>query len=69
MPSFDQFLNELKPFISDCISNPNFINELPLSTADSNTFSSLKRFNMYNVDSILRRSEPLQLTKEALSDN
>ena len=30
VPSFDQFLNELKPFIRECINNPNFINELPL---------------------------------------
>jgi len=69
VPSFDQFLNQLKPFIRKCISNPNFINEIPLSTSDTDISSSLKRFNMYNVDSILRRSKPLQLTKEALSDS
>ena len=69
VPSFDQFLKELKPFIFDCISNQNFINELPLSITDADNSNSLKRFNMYNVDSILRRSKPLQLTKEVLSDN
>ena len=68
VPSFDQFLNELKPFIRECINNPNFINELPLSISDTDISGSLKRFNMYNLDSILRRSNPLQLTKEALSD-
>ena len=68
VPSFDQFLKELKPFIFDCISNQNFINELPLSITDADNSNSLKRFNMYNVDSILRRSKPLQLTNEALSD-
>jgi len=69
VPSFDQFLSQLEPFIRECINNPNYIKELPLSNADANNFSSLKRFNMYNVDSILRRSKPLQLTNEALSDS
>ena len=36
---------------------------------DSLAINSLNQFNMYNLDPILRRSKPLQSTKESLGDN
>ena len=69
VPSFDEFLKELDPFIEESINNPNYINELPLTTIKRKSLSSLNQFNMYNLDPILRRSKPLQLTKESLGNN
>ena len=68
-PSFEDFLEQLIPFIQESINNPNYINELPLKTTENDAINSLNQFNMYNLDPILRRSKPLQSTKESLGDN
>ena len=69
LPSFEDFLKQLIPFIQESINNPNYINELPLETAEKDALNSLNQFNMYNLDPILRRSRPLQSTKESLGDS
>ena len=69
LPSFEDFIKQLIPFIQESINNPNYINELPLEITETEPLNALNEFNMYNLDPILRRSKPLQSTKESLGDN
>ena len=69
LPSFEDFIKQLIPFIQESINNPNYINELPLEITETLALNALNEFNMYNLDPILRRSKPLQSTKESLGDN
>ena len=69
LPSFEDFINQLIPLIQESINNPNYINELPLEMTETEALNTLNEFNMYNLDPILRRSKPLQSTKESLGDN
>ena len=69
LPSFEDFLKQLIPFIQESINNRNYINELPLETVKKDSLNSLNQFNMYNLDPILRRSKPLQSTKDSLGDS
>ena len=69
MPSYEDFLKQIIPFIQESINNPNYINELPLEMTETEALNTLNEFNMYNLDPILRRSKPLQSTKESLGDN
>ena len=69
LPSFEDFIKQLIPFIQESINNPNYINELPLEMTETEALNTLNEFNMYNLDPILRRSKPLQSTKESLGDN
>ena len=63
----DRYL--VKENTKSTITNPNYISELPLKTAEKDALNSLNQFNMYNLDPILRRSKPLQSTKESLGDS
>ena len=49
-------------------SLPNMSNEIPVASAESLLIERLSDVPMYSVDSIVRRAQALQLTKDALSN-
>jgi len=65
IPSFNDFKKELVSFIDQSISNRNYIREFPVKTSNSLPIDATNTFNMYSIDAILRRSKPLQQTKES----
>jgi NADH-quinone oxidoreductase subunit G len=68
IPNFNDFIKDLESFIDQSITNRNYIKEFPVKTSNSNPVVTTNRFNMYNIDPILRRSKPLQQTKESKSN-
>ena len=67
-PNFNDFIKDLESFIDQSITNRNYIKEFPVKTSNSNPVETTNTFNMYNIDPILRRSKPLQQTKESKSN-
>ena len=65
IPSFNDFIKELESFIDQSIANRNYIKEFPVKTSNSSPIDTTNTFNMYSIDAILRRSKPLQQTKES----
>ena len=65
IPSFNDFIKELESFIDQSIANRNYIKEFPVKTSNSSPIVTTNTFNMYSIDAILRRSKPLQQTKES----
>ena len=65
IPSFNDFIKELESFIDQSIANRNYIKEFPVKTNNSSPIDTTNTFNMYSIDAILRRSKPLQQTKES----
>ena len=65
IPSFNDFIKELESFIDQSIANRNYIKEFPVKTSNSSPIDTTNTFNMYSIDAILRRSKPLQHTKES----
>ena len=65
IPSFNDFIKELESFIDQSIANRNYIKEFPVKTGNSSPIDTTNTFNMYSIDAILRRSKPLQQTKES----
>ena len=65
IPSFNDFIKELESFIDQSIANRNYIKEFPVKTSNSSPIDTTNTFNMYSIDAILRRSRPLQQTKES----
>ncbi len=68
IPNFNDFIKDLESFIDQSITNHNYIKEFPVKTSNSNPVETTNTFNMYNIDPILRRSKPLQQTKESKSN-
>ena len=68
IPNFNDFIKDLESFIDQSITNRNYIKEFPVKTSNSNPVETTNTFNMYNIDPILRRSKPLQQTKESKSN-
>ena len=68
IPNFNNFIKDLESFIDQSITNRNYIKEFPVKTSNSNPVETTNTFNMYNIDPILRRSKPLQQTKESKSN-
>ena len=68
IPNFNDFIKGLESFIDQSITNRNYIKEFPVKTSNSNPVETTNTFNMYNIDPILRRSKPLQQTKESKSN-
>ena len=68
IPNFNDFIKDLESFIDQSIKNRNYIKEFPVKTSNSNPVEITNTFNMYNIDPILRRSKPLQQTKESKSN-
>ena len=65
IPSFNDFIKELESFIDQSIANRNYIKEFPVKTSNPSPIDITNTFNMYSIDAILRRSKPLQQTKES----
>ena len=65
IPSLNDFIKELESFIDQSIANRNYIKEFPVKTSNSSPIDTTNTFNMYSIDAILRRSKPLQQTKES----
>ena len=65
IPSFNDFIKELESFIDQSIANRNYIKEFPVKTSNPSLIDITNTFNMYSIDAILRRSKPLQQTKES----
>ena len=65
IPSFSDFIKELESFIDQSIANRNYIKEFPVKTSNPSPIDITNTFNMYSIDAILRRSKPLQQTKES----
>ena len=65
IPSFNDFIKKLESFIDQSIANRNYIKEFPVKTSNSSPIDTTNTFNMYSIDAILRRSKPLQQTKES----
>ena len=63
-----KLIKDLESFIDQSITNRNYIKEFPVKTSNSNPVETTNTFNMYNIDPILRRSKPLQQTKESKSN-
>ena len=55
----------LESFIDQSIANRNYIKEFPVKTSNSSPIDTTNTVNMYSIDAILRRSKPLQQTKES----
>jgi NADH-quinone oxidoreductase subunit G len=68
IPNFNDFINDLESFIDQSIANRNYIKEFPVKASNSSPVVTTNTFNMYNIDPILRRSKPLQQTKESQSN-
>jgi NADH dehydrogenase/NADH:ubiquinone oxidoreductase subunit G len=68
IPNLNDFIKDLESFIDQSITNRNYIKEFPVKTSNSNLVETTNTFNMYNIDPILRRSKPLQQTKESKSN-
>ena len=65
IPSFNDFMKGLESFIDQSIANRNYIKEFPVKTSNPSPIDITNTFNMYSIDAILRRSKPLQQTKES----
>ena len=65
IPSFNDFMKGLESFIDQSIANRNYIKEFPVKTSNPSPIDTTNTFNMYSIDAILRRSKPLQQTKES----
>ena len=65
IPSFSDFMKGLESFIDQSIANRNYIKEFPVKTINPSPIDTTNTFNMYSIDAILRRSKPLQQTKES----
>ena len=65
IPSFNDFMKGLESFIDQSIANRNYIKEFPVKTSNTSPIDTTNTFNMYSIDAILRRSKPLQQTKES----
>ncbi len=65
IPSFSDFMKGLESFIDQSIANRNYIKEFPVKTSNPSPIDITNTFNMYSIDAILRRSKPLQQTKES----
>jgi hypothetical protein len=52
-------------FIAESKANINPNTELPSINSNTDILESLNNYNLYSTDSIVRRSRPLQLTKES----
>ncbi len=65
IPSFNDFMKGLESFIDQSIANRNYIKEFPVKTSNPSSIDITNTFNMYSIDAILRRSKPLQQTKES----
>ena len=65
IPSFSDFMKGLESFIDQSIDNRNYIKEFPVKTSNPSPIDITNTFNMYSIDAILRRSKPLQQTKES----
>ena len=65
IPSFNDFMKGLESFIDQSIANRNYIKEFPVKTNNPSPIDITNTFNMYSIDAILRRSKPLQQTKES----
>ena len=65
IPSFNDFMKGLESFIDQSIANRNYIKEFPVKTSNQSPIDITNTFNMYSIDAILRRSKPLQQTKES----
>ena len=62
---FDNIISKTQLFIAETKANINPNTELPSIKSSADHLGSSYNFNLYNIDSIVRRSEPLQLTKES----
>ena len=62
---FEDIISKTQLFIAESKANINPNTELPSINPIANTLGCSNNYNLYNIDSIVRRSEPLQLTKES----
>ena len=62
---FEDIISKTQLFIAESKANINPNTELPSINPISDTLECSNNYNLYNIDSIVRRSQPLQLTKES----
>ena len=62
---FEEIINKTQLFIAESKANINPNTELPSINSNADILESLNNYNLYSTDSIVRRSRPLQLTKES----
>ena len=62
---FEDIINKTQLFIAESKANINPNTELPSINSNADILESLNNYNLYSTDSIVRRSRPLQLTKES----
>ena len=62
---FEEIINKTQLFIAESKANINPNTELPSINSNAEIIESLNNYNLYSTDSIVRRSRPLQLTKES----
>jgi NADH dehydrogenase/NADH:ubiquinone oxidoreductase subunit G len=67
MPSLDNLKEKVKKFIDETKNTHNRLLEIPEKVLKTTKNYSSVSSHLYDVDSITRRSRPLQQTKDALS--
>jgi DNA-binding transcriptional regulator GbsR (MarR family) len=67
MPSLDNLKEKIKKFIDETKNTHNRLLELPEKVLKTTKNHPSVSSHLYDIDSITRRSRPLQQTKDALS--